>query len=154
MAPTPGWESPFQSARICPPPGRFRSSVPKDSRKSCSLSATTLLKKLRVQIENTLNMLIEFRIVGFDGSILKILDPLVHAMIWICGIEFDIPISLPRIAVLQAKRIFLVPFASAQKVGVIEIFARVQVLTVPVGNLHRWEESRFSGANAAKTVAT
>jgi hypothetical protein len=111
-----------------------------------------LLKKLCIQIENILNLFIEFFIVGFDGAILKISDPLIDAMIWIRRIEFDIPIPLARIAVLLARRISFVPFASSQEIGVIEIFTRVQVLTMPVCDLHWRGAARFARTNAAKAV--
>jgi hypothetical protein len=95
-----------------------------------------LLEKLRIQVENVLDLLIEFLIVGFDGAVFKVADPIVNAVIWVCGIELNVLVALSCVTVLQLWRTTLVPHASSQEVHVVELLSGVQVLAVPVGDLH------------------
>jgi hypothetical protein len=95
-----------------------------------------LFQELRIQIESFLYLLIEILIVGFDGAVFEVADPVIDEVIWVCRIELDVLFALPRVTVLQPRRTPLVPHAGSQEIHVVELFSGVKVLAVPVGDLH------------------
>lgn len=131
----------------------FQSSSTKRFEKKLQPFSTAPLKEHRIQIQNVVYLSLEFLVACFDGSIFKIPDFLVNSVIGVRWIPLDVAISLPGVAVLLLGRFPFISPTRPKEIGVDELLVFVQVLAVPVRDLHGRRAARLTRANTAKAVA-
>ncbi len=106
-----------------------------------------------VQIEHVVQLLVEYRIVGTDRTVICVADAILYAAPGVRWIPPQVLISLQRVTVLQARTAALRTMTGGEHVSIIEFVVRISDPASPVLDLHRVGPARDS-AHAVTTEPT
>ena len=95
-----------------------------------------VLQGRKVEIQDVLELRVEWMLVRADTAVVLVADPRLHVVVRIRRIPQEILTTLVRIAVLQTCRLSLAARTRAEEVAILKLLLGTTGLTAPVFDLH------------------